>query len=606
MEITIVLVILFLAVVLFATEVLAIDLIAILMLLGLTLTGVLSVKEGLSGFSDPAVITIAGFFVISSALFNTGVVEAIGRRIHRVSGSNSTTFLIVLMLTAAALASFLSNVVTTAVLMPAVFAISRRLKEPVSKFLMPLSFAAVLGGKCTLVGSPTNLAINGLLTSNYDKYHIEPFTLFDFTPIGIPLVIAGIIYMLVLGKRLLPKHDTDEFDHDYGSKEFVTEVVILPNSPLSNKTLAEVDFRGTYDLQILGIVRGEERMLPHRDSKLEPNDILLVKGKLDQILKIKDEQGLDIKSDRTPYNPAGQADAVIVEAILSPNSTFAGRTLKEIRFGSRYRADVLAIYRHHHALHEKLSDIRLKFGDVLVIQGSSENIDQLRSRPEFPDARRCRTYASQKKKGDLGSRHISRVGHSRRLWYCADCARGNRGCSLDGVDALYHGKGGLQQNRVDCHRVDRGDYPARNRYGKDGRGKHAGKLCNPISRIRWADGCAGGIFFVHDFSDAADGQRRMRSDPRSNCHQRSQPDWIEPALFCNHNSHRRVVYFSDSARTRDCDCLRSRQVQIFRLCEGGRAVNNHSNDRDAADGAHSMGRMKLRADGIYSEIDIGR
>ena len=383
MEITIVLVILFLAVVLFATEVLAIDLIAILMLLGLTLTGVLSVKEGLSGFSDPAVITIAGFFVISAALFNTGVVEAIGRRIHRVSGSNSTTFLIVLMLTAATLASFLSNVVTTAVLMPAVFAISRRLKEPVSKFLMPLSFAAVLGGKCTLVGSPTNLAINGLLTSNYDKYHIEPFTLFDFTPIGIPLVIAGIIYMLVLGKRLLPKHDTDEFDHEYGSKEFVTEVVILPNSPVSKKTLAEVDFRGTYDLQILGIVRGEERMLPHRDSKLEANDILLVKGKLDQILKIKDEQGLDIKSDRTPYNPAGQADAVIVEAILSPNSTFAGRTLKEIRFGSRYRADVLAIYRHHQALHEKLSDIRLDFGDVLVIQGSSENIDQLRADPNF-------------------------------------------------------------------------------------------------------------------------------------------------------------------------------------------------------------------------------
>ncbi|MGA9769928.1 MAG: SLC13 family permease [Blastocatellia bacterium] len=383
MEITIVLVILFLAVVLFATEVLAIDLIAVLMLLSLTLTGVLNVKEGLSGFSDPAVITIAGFFVISAALFNTGVVEAVGRRLHRVSGSNSSIFLLVLMLTAAALASFLSNVVTTAVLMPAVFAISRRLKEPVSKFLMPLSYAAVLGGKCTLVGSPANLAVNGLLTSNYDKYHIEPFTLFDFTPIGIPLVIAGIIYMIVIGKRLLPKHNLEEFDHEYGSKDFVTEVVILPDSPVSNKTLVEADFRGTYDLQILGIVRGGERRLPHRDSRLEANDILLVKGKLDQILRIKDEQGLDIKSDQTPYNPSGQADAVMVEAILSPNSAFAGQTLKGIRFGSRYKADVLAIYRHHQALHEKLSEIRLAFGDVLVIQGSAENIDQLREDPNF-------------------------------------------------------------------------------------------------------------------------------------------------------------------------------------------------------------------------------
>ena len=144
MAIAIVLTVLLIAVVLFITEVLPIDLVAVLMLLGLTLTRVLDVKEGLSGFSDPAVMTIAGFFVISAALFNTGVVEAIGRHIHRVSGSNKVVFLLVLMLTAAALASFLSNVVTTAVLMPAVFAIARRLKEPVSKFLMPLSFAAVL------------------------------------------------------------------------------------------------------------------------------------------------------------------------------------------------------------------------------------------------------------------------------------------------------------------------------------------------------------------------------------------------------------------------------------------------------------------------------
>ena len=383
MAIAIVLAVLLIAVVLFITEVLSIDLVAVLMLLGLTLTRVLDVKEGLSGFSDPAVMTIAGFFIISAALFNTGVVEAIGRRMHRVSGSNKTIFLLVLMLTAAALASFLSNVVTTAVLMPAVFAIARRLKEPVSKFLMPLSFAAVLGGKCTLVGSSTNLAINGLLSSNYDKYHIEPFSLFDFAPVGIPLVIFGILYLLFVGTRLLPKHDAAEFESEYGSKEFVTEVVIEPRSPLTEKTLAEADFRGTYDLQVLGIVREGERLLPHRDSRLRPNDTLLVKGKLDQILSIKDAQGLEIKSDRTPYNPEQQRDTVIVEAILSPTSAFAGRTLKGIRFGSRYHADVLAIYRHNRALHEKLSGIRLAFGDVLVIQGSAENIDQLREDPNF-------------------------------------------------------------------------------------------------------------------------------------------------------------------------------------------------------------------------------
>jgi di/tricarboxylate transporter len=378
-EIALVFAILIIAVVLFVTEVLAIDLIAILMLLGLTLTGVVDVKEGLSGFSDPAVVTIAGFFIISAALFNTGVVEAIGRRLHRVSGSNSTIFLIVLMLTATALASFLSNVVTTAVLMPAVFAISRRMKQPVSRFLMPLSFAAVLGGKCTLVGSSTNLAVNSILP----KYGLPPFTLFEFAPLGIPLAIAGTLFMAFVGTRLLPKHEASEFDDEYGAKDFVTEVVILPDSPLNEKTLAEADFRAMYDLQILGIVRGGERKLPHREARLKAEDVLLVKGKLDQILSIKDAQGLDIKTDNKSYDAAETADTVIVEAILSPNSAFAGQKLKDIRFSSRYNADVLAIYRHHQALHEKLDNIRLDFGDVLVIQGNAENINQLRQDPNF-------------------------------------------------------------------------------------------------------------------------------------------------------------------------------------------------------------------------------
>lgn len=380
MQITIVFVVLLIAVALFVTEVLPIDLVAMLMLLGLALTGVLTPAEALSGFSDPAVITIAGFFVISAALFNTGVVEAIGRRLYLVSGSSKTQFLIVLMLTAAAIASFMSNVVTTAVLMPAVIGIARRIKHPASQFLMPLSFGAVLGGKCTLVGSATNLAVSGLLP----KYNLPPFTLFEFAPLGIPLAVAGIIYMVVLGVRLLPEHDVSEFTEEYQLKEYVTEVVIRADSPLIEKTLGETHFRGVYDLQVLGIVREGERMLPHRDAKLQAGDVLLVKGKLEQILSIKDAQGLDIKSDKTPQETdVSPEETVIVEAILSPNSAFAGRTLKRIRFATRYGADVLAIYRHRQALHEKLSDIRLNFGDVLVIQGSPRRINSLREDPNF-------------------------------------------------------------------------------------------------------------------------------------------------------------------------------------------------------------------------------
>ncbi len=379
MDIFLVFTILSVAVVLFVTEALSIDLVAVLMLLALAGTGILTAQEALSGFSDPAVITIAGFFVVSAAFFDTGVVEAIGARLQRVSGESKSRLLFATMLTAAAIAAFMSNVVTTAVLMPAIISLARRMKEPASQFLMPLSFGAVLGGKVTLLGSSTNIAVSGLLP----RYNMPPFSLFEFAPLGIPLVVVGVLFMVLIGTRLLPRNEDDDLPYGRGHKEYVSEVVVLPGSPLAGKTLAQVDFRRTYDLQVLGIVRRGEQKLPHRDSSLKEGDQLLVKGNLERLLGIKDAQGLTIKSDRTEYNPEAVADNVIVEAILSPNSAFAGRTLKGIRFGSRYGADVLGVYRHHKALYEKLSDIRLAFGDVLVIQGSSRRVASLREDPNF-------------------------------------------------------------------------------------------------------------------------------------------------------------------------------------------------------------------------------
>lgn len=399
MEITFVFIILLLAIALFVTEALPIDLVAILMLLSLALSRIITPAEALSGFSDPAVITIIGFFVISAALFNTGVVEAIGRRLYHISGDGQARLLVITMVTAAGIAAFMSNVVTTAVLMPGVIAVAQRLGRPPSQFLMPLAFGAVLGGKCTLAGSPTNLAVNGLLP----KYGLEPFTLFEFAPIGIPLVLTGVVYMLLIGARLLPKRQDGSESERRQDKDYLTEVIVRADSPLIDRTLAQADFRGNYELQIIGIVRNGERVLPHGDAMLRPGDVLMVSGKRDKILSIKDAQGLDLKSDTTSEQAAQfhyegngangnddgkgaakkKAGPVIVEAILSPNSTFAGRTLRQIRFGSRYAADVLAIYRHRQSLSENLSDIQLRVGDVLLIQGGRRRIDSLREDPNF-------------------------------------------------------------------------------------------------------------------------------------------------------------------------------------------------------------------------------
>ncbi|MGH9939668.1 MAG: SLC13 family permease, partial [Blastocatellia bacterium] len=389
MAIAFIFIILLLAIILFVTEALPMDIVAIMMLLALALAGIITPAEAFLGFGDPVIITLTSFFIISAALFNTGVVEAVGHRLHRIAGESDLRLLVVTMLTAASIAAFMSNVVTTAVLMPGVIAIAKRIKQSASMFLMPLAFGAVLGGKCTLAGSPTNLAVNSLLP----KYGLAPFALFEFAPIGVPIVVAGVLYMVLLGSRLLPRRGNGMAAEGRQEKDYLTELIVLPDSPLIARTLAEADFRGKYELHMIGIVRDGERVLPHGAAILRPGDLLLVRGKPDKILSIKESQGLDIKSDTmsdqeappgaAATDGAGDAETVIVEAILAPNSTFAGRTLRQIHFRSRYGADALAIYRHNQSLSENLEDIQLKVGDMLLIQGSRRRINSLREDPNF-------------------------------------------------------------------------------------------------------------------------------------------------------------------------------------------------------------------------------
>jgi di/tricarboxylate transporter len=386
-------IILLIAIILFVTEALPMDMVAILMLLAMTLGGVITPAEAFLGFGDPVIITLTSFFIISTALFNTGVVEAIGHRLHRLAGESEIRMLVVTMLTASSIAAFMSNVVTTAVLMPGVIAIAKRIKAPASMFLMPLAFGAVLGGKCTLAGSPTNLAVNGLMP----RYGLAPFGLFEFAPIGIPIVITGVLYMVMIGSHLLPRRMNGLGAEARAEKDYLTELVVPPNSPLIDRTLAEADFRGKYELHIIGIVRRGDRVLPHGEAILLPGDVLLVRGKPDKILSIKESQGLDIKSDTMSVHEAHafaqrreggsdgkeDADMAIVEAIIAPNSTFVGRTLRQIHFRSRYGADVLAIYRHDQALYENLEDIQMRVGDMLLIQGRHRRINSLREDPNF-------------------------------------------------------------------------------------------------------------------------------------------------------------------------------------------------------------------------------
>ncbi len=253
--IAITLILLLVAVVLFASEKIPVDVVGILLVIGLVMTNVLTVQEGLSGFGDNIIITIGGLFVLTGGLVKTGIVDLIGRRLYRISGSNEFLLTALIMAVAAICASVLKNTTTTAMFLPVVLGLANRAKISPSKLLMPLAFGAILGGSCTLIGTSTNLAVSGAM----QRYGMQPYSMFELTPVGIITVAVGLIYMLFVGRKLLPNRGGEEsLTEQYSIREYVSEVLVLPASHLIGKTLGEANINLELDLTVLGIIRGEE------------------------------------------------------------------------------------------------------------------------------------------------------------------------------------------------------------------------------------------------------------------------------------------------------------------------------------------------------------
>jgi di/tricarboxylate transporter len=388
-----VLVILLVALVLFGTEKIPIDVVTILLVIGLVLTGTLNVSEAFAGFGNDIVITIAGLFVLTGGLVKTGVVDLVGRRLHRIAGGNEFKLTTLIMFTAAGCASVMKNTTTTAMFVPVVLGIAQRAKVQPSKLLMPLAFGAILGGTCTLIGTSTNLAVSGALAKlgqnqellqrfNMGPAPLAPFTMFELTPVGIAIVVVGMLYMLLLGLRLLPARGTaDSLVEQYGMRQYISEVVIVEGSPLAGKTLAEGNLSEMLDLTVIGVIRGKQGRLPPRGEEvLREGDLLLVQGRMEDILRVKEEAGLEIRPDfeLQPHDLEG-GDVELFEVMVLRGSEMNGRTLRSLNFRDRYDLTVLAINRHGMALLTKLSTATLRFGDVLLLQGTKECVERLTS-----------------------------------------------------------------------------------------------------------------------------------------------------------------------------------------------------------------------------------
>jgi di/tricarboxylate transporter len=378
-QIAIVLGLLAAAIVLFASERLSVDIITLLLLLVLVVSGVLNPNEAFAGFSNDIIIILASIFVISGALQRSGVMDALGARLHRAAGGSSNRLLLAVMGVVGGISSFMNNTTATAIFVPPVMGVAKQSNISASKLLMPLAYASILGGTCTLIGTSTNVAVSGYIA----KIGLAPLTLFEITPVGLVVLVVGIAYIMLIGKRLLPDHKDESLTEEYALREYLSEIVVMPGSHLVGQKIFDSDL-SRMDFRILEVIRGQQRLLPTSRTTIMQGDLMLIEGKVRDLIKVKETAGIEIRADVQLGDLDLQSEDIkMVEVLVTPQSELVGQSLKEANFRARYGMTALAIYRHGQALHEKLGRIRLRVGDLLLAQGAADRLDDLRRNPDL-------------------------------------------------------------------------------------------------------------------------------------------------------------------------------------------------------------------------------
>ncbi|HET7768038.1 MAG TPA: SLC13 family permease, partial [Chloroflexota bacterium] len=334
-----------------------------------------------------------GIFVMAGALHQTGVSETIGSWIGRLAGGSLTRAIAVIMPSVAALSAFTHHVTTTAIMVPVTLNLSRERGVPASKLMMPLSFAASLGTAITIIGAPAFLVASKTLTDAGRP----PLGIFSISPVGIAISIAGTLFILVLGRFLLPtRQGAEDSSGRFKLDDYFTELTILPDSPFLGKTWAEVQEDQSYKFTITGWLRsGRQIQPPYGENTFRQGDVLLVRASPEDIIAFREEKGLELHpvakyQHELPDDgiEGGEVDEVevseqLVQVVVAPRSEFVGRTLGEIDFRRRFGAIAVSIWRKQGWLREEMSKIRLQGGDVLVVMGSENALGRVASERGF-------------------------------------------------------------------------------------------------------------------------------------------------------------------------------------------------------------------------------
>ena len=361
------------------------DLVALLVLVVLGLTGLVGPQDLFAGFSRAAVITILSLYIITAALERTGAARLLGAQLGRVAGRGEARAVLVVMLATAGLSLMMNTVAAAAVLLPATIGLARQAELRPSRLLMPLSFGALLGGMATLFTTANLLVSAALVDHGYRGYGV-----LDFLPVGLPMAAAGIAFMALVGRRLLPSRQlggqegpprpTGTLAEAYGMAKAVSAVYVKPGSAMAGLSLAEGQWGEGLALNIVGIARGGGvDLAPASSEEVLEGDVVLFTGIVDEI--DLDRYGLVLTAAPEWTGSLASDRVSLVEVALAPRSAFAGTSLRDLHFREKYDLSVLAIWREGQTLRDALADITLRFGDALLLQGRRSKIALLRDEP---------------------------------------------------------------------------------------------------------------------------------------------------------------------------------------------------------------------------------
>lgn len=369
------------ALALFVWNRLPVDVVGLLVMVTLIVLGLVTPQEGISGFANEATVTVAAMLVLSTGMLRTGAVDVLARWVARLAEGSEFRLLAVVLAIVVPVSALINNTAAVAIMLPMLLGLAREMEIAPSRLLMPLSFGGQMGGTLTLIGTSTNLLVAGLVLD----LGLDRIRLFDITPPALVLTAAGLVYLVTLGRWLTPTREAPtDLLQGYELRDYLTGLVVEEGSPLLGRSLAECRFGEEYGLQVLEIRRGEECLYsPGGGAVLHVGDLLLVRGKPQEIVEIGERDGLRITGTQ-PEMMLADADRqededgpVLAEGIVPPRSRVVGSSVRRLNFRARYGVTVLAVQRHDEPLQEPLGDIAFKAGDTLLLQGSADRLQEL-------------------------------------------------------------------------------------------------------------------------------------------------------------------------------------------------------------------------------------